>query len=331
MGEYDTGRYDTASIARIAGVGEAMRVRVPLGRELRFLAEQGVMGQWDRAPLGTEPAGWNGFTDPNVGTSYVHHAHLGLALKGRGQLGLHYASAWTHDDRTAPAQPDGSITVFGADVNAQFAPAGRFYLSGSLVNADTARGVSPVLRILNTAGGPGLMREYLGPSSNGTGKLSVLAAQYDVSIGELVRGSARYSGYAPDVFISGFGLFTHVASDDPDYDDVDKLKYGAELSYSALSWLAFSGRYDRVMPRLGDATKTFASISPRVIFRTDYNSQDQVTLQYTHWLYGSDVVVRTSYAPCVPSLLGSSPSSACGDPSVVPDGDTLSLTASMWW
>ncbi|MGC4095013.1 MAG: hypothetical protein QM756_45265 [Polyangiaceae bacterium] len=265
MGEYDTGRYDTNSIARVGGVGETMRFRVPLSSELTFLAEHGLSGQWDRAPLGVEPAGWNGFTDSNVGTSFAHHAHLGIASKKLGRAGLHYVSAWTADDRTAPTQPDGSITVLGLDANAKLAPFGRLFVSGSLVNADKSRGVAPVLRVLNTAGGPGLMREYLGPNSQGTGKLTTAALQYDVSIGEILRGSAMYSGYAPDVFVSAFGLFTHVASDDSDYDDVDKLKYGAELGYSALPWLAFSGRYDRVLARMGDATKTFAAISPRVI------------------------------------------------------------------
>jgi hypothetical protein len=331
MGEYDTGRYDTSAVARVGGVGETMRFRVPLANGLTFLAEHGLMGQWDRAPLGVEPAGWNGFTDPNVGTSFAHHAHLGLASKRLGRAALHYVNAWTADDRTAPSQADGRITVLGADVEARLAPYGRWFIAGSWVDADQARSVSPVLRVLNTAGGPGLMREYLGPNSHGTGKLTTLATQYDVSIGEIVRGSENYSGYAPDLFVSAFGLFTHVQSADADYDKVDKLKYGAELGYSALSWLAFSGRYDRVVARMGDDTKTFAALSPRVILRTDYNSHDQVAIQYSHWLYGSDVVVRNSYAPCVPSLLGSSPSGGCGDPSIVPDADTFTVTASMWW
>jgi hypothetical protein len=331
MGEYDTGRYDTSTIARVGGVGETMRFRVPISNGLTFLAEHGLSGQWDRAPLGVEPAGWNGFTDPNVGTSFAHHAHLGLAAKHLGRAAVHYVNAWTADDRTAPSQADGRITVLGLDLDARFAPYGRWFLSGSWVDADQSRSVSPVLRVLNTAGGPGLMREYLGPNSHGTGKLTTLATQYDVSIGEILRGSQNYSGYAPDVFVSAFGMFTHVKSDDADYDDVDKLKYGAELGYSALSWLAFSGRYDRVLARMGDDTKTFAALSPRVILRTDYNSHDQVTIQYSHWLYGSNVVVRNSYAPCVPSLLGSSPSGGCGDPSIVPDADTLTVTASMWW
>jgi hypothetical protein len=95
--------------------------------------------------------------------------------------------------------------------------------------------------------------------------------------------------------------------------------------------MAFSGRYDRVVSNTEVSSRTFAVLSPRIIFRTDYNSQDQLTLQYSHWMYGSNVVVRNAYAPCSPNLLGSAPEVACGDPSLVPDGNTFSLTASMWW
>ena len=113
-------------------------------------------------------------------------------------------------------------------------------------------------------------------------------------------------------------MFTSVASDDADYDGISKVKYGGELSYSMLPWLGVSGRYDRVIADTHDATQTFAVISPRIILRTDYNSQDQVTLQYSRWFYGSGVAVRTGYFPRP-------------DPSLAPDENTFSLTANMWW
>jgi hypothetical protein len=170
------------------------------------------------------------------------------------------------------------------------------------------------------------MKNYLGPNSNGTGHVTTFGGQYDVSIGEIVRNGQQYSGYGPDVFFSLFGMYTHVASKDNAtnasghllYDGVNKVKYGAEATYSALSWLAFGARYDRVVPDTSDTSKTFAVITPRLIFRSDYNSQDQVTIQYSHWFDGNGVNVRTGYPPKE-------------NPALTPDPDTLSIMASMWW
>jgi hypothetical protein len=173
------------------------------------------------------------------------------------------------------------------------------------------------------------MREYLGMRSGGTGTLSTFAGQYDVSIGEILRSPEPFFGYAPDILLSVFGMVTHVTSDDPGhidpytgenvvFDGVEKVKYGAEATYSALSWLAFGARYDRVIADTSDDSKTLAAISPRVMFRADWNSQDQVTLQYSHWWYGSGVIARTGVREI-------------DDPSIEPDPNTFSLTASMWW
>src|SRR5690606_38177236 len=152
----------------------------------------------------------------------------------------------------------------------------------------------------------------------GNGNLMTVGGQYDVSIGEIVRHPQPFSGYGPDVVASLFGLYTRVGSDEEAYDGVNKLKYGGEVTYSALPWLALSGRYDRVIADTDDATQTFAVISPRLILRTDYNSQDQITLQYSRWMYGSGVAVRAGYPPRE-------------DVSIRPDEHTLSMTANMWW
>lgn len=317
MGEYDLGRYDTPLIARVGGVGETARVRVPLGRGLSFLAEQGLMGQFDGVQLGVESAGWNDFDDPNVGTTFAHHGHLGLAQTNLGQVGVHYVQAFTHDGRMAPTLAYGSINVLSADVAVEFQHFGHLYLALAYTQANDSRTVSPVIRVLNAPGGPGLMSEYFGPDSGGNGSLSTLGGQYDVSIGEIVRHQPS-SGCGPDLIVSAFSVFTQVASEAPAFDGIGKLKYGAEATYSVLSWFRLSGRYDRVIDDLDDPTRTFAVISPRVIFRTDYDSRDQVTLQYSRWLYGSGVNVRAGYP-------------AKEDPSIRPDEHTLSLDVNMWW
>ena len=64
---------------------------------------------------------------------------------------------------------------------------------------------------------------------------------------KLVSYPVPFSGDGPDLFVSVFGMLTHVNSDDKQfdpngryYDGVTKRKLGAELTYSFLSWLARS-------------------------------------------------------------------------------------------
>jgi hypothetical protein len=72
------------------------------------------------------------------------------------------------------------------------------------------------------------------------------------------------------------------------------------------------------MPNDSDSAQSFSIVSPRIIFRTRWQAHDQVVLQYSRFLYGSNVVVRSGY-PAVP------------DPTIHPDRDVLSISASMWW
>ena len=55
-----------------------------------------------------------------------------------------------------------------------------------------------------------------------------------------------------------------------------------------------------------------------MILRTDWQATDQIVIQYSHWFNGSNTLVRTGDPPTV-------------DPGQVPDGDMLSISASMWW
>jgi hypothetical protein len=93
---------------------------------------------------------------------------------------------------------------------------------------------------------------------------------------------------------------------------------GGEVAYSPLSWLALSTRYDRVSPDLDNERFAFAVISPRIIFHTDWASTDQVVLQYSRWLNGSLVSIRTGAPPEE-------------DPTAIPDENMISLSANMWW
>jgi hypothetical protein len=328
MGEYDEGRYGTPLIARTNGVGEHMAATLRLG-DVALLLEQGIQGTSNKAPAGIERAGWNGFADQRVGTSFVNHLHAGASYQGRVTVGAHYLRAWSQDDRAARLDPDGSIGILGADLRLALGRFGHFYFAAARTEAENARTVGRIVEVLNTRGGPGLMDNYLGWGSNGNGTLFTIGGQYDLSVGRLVSYPVPFYGDGPDILVSLFGMQTAVESDDktvdpdPDhgggrYDGVLKRKYGVEGSYSLLSWLALSARYDRVVPNVDNDRYSFSVLSPRVIFRTDWEASDQVVLQYSRWFNGSLTTIRTGYPPRE-------------DVRAIPDEHMLSLSVSMWW
>jgi hypothetical protein len=319
MGEYDLGRYGTPAIAQLNGAGENVIGQFTLGKGFLLDVEQGIQGQLDHPPEGILPAGWNGFADPSVGSGFANHVHVGLGYLGVATLGAHYISAWTQDDRASQGTtPDGSIGVLAADLRLSMNRFGHFYFSAARTHAQNSGSVGGVIQVLNTTGGAGLVSNYFGPDSGGTGSLLTFAGQYDLSIGRLLRYPSTFKGDGPDIVVSLFGMQTLVSSNEPSYDNVTKRKYGVEGGYALLPWLAASLRLDRVEPNSNDASQTFTVASPRLIFRSGWQAHDQVVLQYSRWVDGSGVVVRSGY-PAAP------------DPSIHPDENVISLSASMWW
>lgn len=319
MGTYDAGRYGTPLIAQTNTIGEQITAAYKVG-DLLLLLDQGLGGQLGRPPVGLAPAGWNDFADPNVGATFVNQVHLGIAYRPGLRVGLHYLTAWTQDDLTPGGNiPNGRITVMGADAHVTSGRTGHLYIGVSRTWATNAQSVSGAIEVLNARGGPELRSHYLGADVNGNvnGSLTTVGAQYDLSLARLAFGR-WYTGVSPDVLISLFGVETHVTSVDPSYDNVNKLKGGAEATYLFLSWLGLSERVDHVRLHGSDSTQAFTSFSSRLLFHTDWKSRGEIALQYTYFIYGSNVYPETGYPPVV-------------DMSADPDRNVFSLISTFWW
>ncbi len=326
MGEYDLGRYGTPLMGRTNGVGENIVARFALG-DLALSVEQGFQTQFDKAPIGIAPEGWNGFADPAAGTSLVHHEHLGIGYRRQATLGLHFMQSWSQDDRASQfLAPDGTITSLGADFRFSASHLGHFYAGASYTKAEHARSVGRVVETLNAAGGRGLIQEYIGPDEEGTGSILTVGGQYDLSLAHLLLHPRTFDGKSHDLVLSLFGMYSRSQSEDKTrdadgnwyYDGINRMKFGVEGAYTLTSWFAFGGRLDHVKPHSEFAKRDFSIISPRLIFRSDWQSRDQVVLQYSHFLYGDEPLVKSGY-PLV------------DDPGLKPDADVISLSANMWW
>ncbi|HEY3493682.1 MAG TPA: hypothetical protein VGK73_03305, partial [Polyangiaceae bacterium] len=351
MEQYSSGAYGAPLIATIPGVGETISVAFPLGKDFRVQLEQGIKSSLFRVPADIPTGPDNNWPKPWEGQTFVHHGHVGLDYKnGLVNPALHYISALSRDDqgdqvalgsmratyheyqgglaeeleRPDLDHADGSLDVLAADVRFALRRFGFLYLGVSHVSAEYLRSVAGVVQILNAGGGRDLMDRYFGrnnPDARGT--LLLAGGEYQVSLGELLRYPDEYWGEGPDLKLSLFGLYARITSDDPARDQESKYKFGLEGTYSALPWLAASGRIDRSVPYAtkpdlkqyaetpifpycdkegGDEVDTgpgayrcylypdqndnaFTVLTAKIILRSDWTARETLTLQYSKYFY----------------------------------------------
>jgi hypothetical protein len=229
---------------------------------------------------------------------------------------------------------------------------GELYLGYASAKASNATRVGPAVETVHSFGGGGTFGldftyNFLGPASGGNGTVNTFEFNYEYSFGllwrELEHPGVGFWGEGMDVRLDLFGLYSTVSSQDPAWDNKKKFKYGGDLLATPLSWLAAGVRYDRVQPNLDDGSVAFSIISPRLVFRTSWNSHEQISLVYSHYNYGSalkatPVANGTTHPGFVlPMSYGSAETNSgtfryTGPISTrPPDTDVITLKATMWW
>jgi hypothetical protein len=354
MAEYSTGQYGAPLIATIAGVGETLLVGVPLGGGVELKLEHGIKSGLERVPANAPSGPTNNWAKPWEGQTFVNHAHAGIDLDGVVRPTLHWISAFARDDqgdtvslgnlRTGydgydggvpvenPAldHADGSMQILGADLRLALRRWGYLYVGVAHTSVEHVRTLSNVVQILNAGGGRDLMDRYFGRNNDqGSGTLLLAGAEYTVSLGELLRYPDEFWGDGPDLKLSIFGLYGHITSDDPARDGEDKYKFGIEGTYSVLPWLAVAGRVDRAVPYVNrprvalypnQNDNSYSVFTTKLVFRSDWQAREALTLQYSKYFYRSDFHLVTLNAGGQVSNVTSAP-----------DEHLLALYGTLWW
>jgi hypothetical protein len=184
---------------------------------------------------------------------------------------------------------------------------------------------------------------YNGPE-NETGTVDNIMAQYTFSLGAWNRAPEDWWGDGPDLVFTAFGLLSIVDSKAPPiaitgggnvtadpgraitWDmSTKKLKFGLDGIYTPLDWLGIGGRFDLVMPDLdnaysrtpgnpGGSSLDFGVLTAKAVIRTAFVTHESVTLEYQHYLLGSDAFPPYPYQ-WVPKA----------------DANLVSIYATMWW
>jgi len=133
--------------------------------------------------------------------------------------------------------------------------------------------------------------------SAGTGSVDSVLAQYEFSLTNFLQmseeGGQKFWGEGSDLKVALYGMVNKVKSD---YKPVNprvwgptdgnlKLKYGADIQYHATPSLTAAVRVDRLQPNKDVPEQSFAIISPRLVFTSNWVTREQLTFQYSRYVY----------------------------------------------
>jgi hypothetical protein len=301
LGQYGVGQYNAAIIGVPYGIGETLTAKYAVSSDFSLVLEHGLMGGFGKTPEGAAPSVADAAPSASRPSTLTHHAHVGFALQGEQPLigGLHYLSNFSKDERdqvddpkTAlldeSNRPDAHLTVIGADFRMIDNYLGNAAIAVSYADISYAQLLTG-MTYFGADNGEQLTKRYLGQVGGGTGTMLVAGFEYMLSLSRLLYYPQPFGGEGADIIGSVFANVASVTSKDPAFDGRTMYKFGGELTYRPLSWIALSGRYDHVAPNSKDSEQGFDVISPKLIFKSNWNSHETVTLSYTRWFYGDRV------------------------------------------
>ena len=241
---------------------------------------------------------------------------------------------------------------------------GRLYVAYSRIVASNPQVVGPVIEAVHSLGGGnyesgnGILDNFLGCQGSGMssnfagncetvqnsqgathGVVDTIEVQYEYGLGTLIKRLADLNGQW-DAYLALFGMYSSV-SDDPlqpgltganstgTYllgNGVQKLKYGADLIITPLPWLGFGARTDIIQPTNQGTPEDqrFWVVSPKVMFKTKWVTHEEVTVWYSHYNYGSQVLPQPPNGTVNPNSVGVSGP-------FPPDENVVGIKGTIWW
>lgn len=321
MAQYSNGQYGIPLMGSIRGIGIKSALQVPLERSIDVTVEGGIKAGLSRVPVGIAIDATTNFPRPEEGSTFAAHGHLSATWKGITPA-LHYIHSWSQDDLYAPvddpltrvdenvSRPDGSLDILGVDVRANMDRFGYVYAGVSQVTGKDTISITNLVSVLNSGGGRDYMERFWGFESGGNGKLTLVGAEYTLSLGTLLRYPEEFWGVGPDLILKAFGVYAHAKGGCDQFSlrtdgtsciagglsgqfDTEALKYGVEGIYSFSKYVLATLRIDQVSPDLKvQKQKNFTAITPRLIFRSDWQARETVGIQYSGYLFKDGVPIN---------------------------------------
>ena len=150
-----------------------------------------------------------------------------------------------------------------------------------------------------------------------------------------------------EISAAGWGYFSWETA-----DGVQKLKFGADLEFAPISWFSVGFRADHLRPNNTIQEQNYSILSPRLVFRSDFASHEELSVLFHHYIYAQRVCrssqdlycTQMANGPTFPDGFGAfggvtQPVSTRGGPLdpqaeglyMPPQENTLTVQATIWW
>ena len=291
-------------VLAIHGYGGTATANYDLTPRTQFYLESGMAAvpEVDQAFVRGTYTDW-----PEAGLStIVYHGHAGISFDNKYFAKLHLAYADGRDMRTyldevvGPIQKgDGSLGVAALELRWVGDPYGQLGVTPVFWNFNHALSVHNGIwwGIDWTAGGREMTNKFLGPQSNGTGKIAAVSAEYDFSVKRILLYPQPFDGNGRDLRVALAVLpFWTLASADPAYNRTSGYFVGATFEYVLLPWFSttfqlYGESRDAAMvdvsARVQRGRWVDYSGTVGVVLHSNWQSQDRIVLAYSRYFYSS--------------------------------------------
>jgi len=242
-------------------------------------------------------------------SSVVNHAHAGLSFKNKYFTKLHLAHAdgrnlrryLDDDEDTVEVETgdDGSIVVAALELRAVEDPYGQLGVTPALYEFDHGTSVHDGFwwGIGWTAGGREMSRKYLGPLSDGTGRIVAVSTEYTFSVSRILSAPHPFDGNGRDLRIA-LAFLPHwtVKTKDPSYRGASGYMLGTSVEHVLTSWLSTTYR---LFGESADSTVVDVTGNPErgnwsafsatfgLALHSDWQSRDRIELAYSQYFYSA--------------------------------------------
>lgn len=283
--QVNSGYYGTVLFGRTRVIGEALTANIDLTDHLELLIEHGFGAELEILPILGAALEKQMFIpgDPHaqLGSNFVHHAHVALWVDDWLKVAGHYLTSWTPDDyhnvRFPPSPKEARLSAVGGEVHLDHPRWGSGYLGYSHVWGANLIALNDALQVIHGGRGYDFKLQYFGNKlrdwsgsgayfSNDSGRIETVLFQHKFFSNGLLRRPPKSRG----LVLGLYGMYSHVYSP-PGMGSVtppttrgvtytypaavfkdNKLKYGVDLLFAAFRSLSVGFRYDRVQPTQSD-------------------------------------------------------------------------------